>query len=151
MSLPQNAKTRITVVLAPLFLGFVMPWLLQANREARNLAQYKFEPNAMLASIILEAVLVMVFAAVFALSLLYLAKRDNARKLLITASVISLVAFATFAVGRSFSVQSSLDGWFYYVLMQMLLQMLPGLILIVGYAAAAIAVPLLRPSQSNKP
>ena len=141
MSLPQNAKARTIVVLAPLFLGFAMPWLLQANREVRNLSQYKYDPNAMLISIVLEVVLVVVFAAVFALSLLCLAKQNNARKLLITASIISLVAFAAFAIGRSFSVQTSFDGWLYCVLMQILLQMFPGVVLVVGYAAAAIAAP----------
>ena len=151
MGLPQNAKPRIVVVLAPLFLGFVMPWMLQVNREARNLSQYKYDPNAMLVSIILEVVLVVVFAAVFALSLLYLAKQDNARKRLMAASIISLVAFAFFAMGRSLSVQASFDGWLYYVLMQLLLQIFPGLILVVGYATAAIAVPPLRPFHSNKP
>lgn len=149
MSLLQNAKSRIVVVMAPLFLGFVVPLVLEANLEARNLAQLKFDPSAMFIGAAIEVVLVVVFAAVFALSLLYFAKQDNARKLLAAASAISLVSFAAFAIGQSITAQLSPDGWLYYALMQMLLQMFPGIILVVGYAAAAIAAPLIKPSGRN--
>lgn len=145
MSLSKNAKSRIVVVLAPLFLGFAMPWLLQVNREARNLAQYKFEPNTMLVSIVLEAALAIVFVVVFVLSLFYFAKQDNARKLLVAASVISLISFMLFALGQSIIYYPSLDNMLYYALMQMF----PGLTLIIGYATAAIAVPLMKKSKRD--
>ncbi len=54
MSLSKNAKSRIVTVTAPLFLGFVMPWFLQANRDIRGEAQFKFDPSAMFASTVAE-------------------------------------------------------------------------------------------------
>lgn len=149
MSSSENTKARVAAVLVPLFLGFVMPGLLQANREARNLTQYQFELNRMFASAVLEVVLVMVFVVVFVLSLLYFAKQDNARKLLIAASIISLLSFVVFALGQSFAFFPELGNLLYYALMQALMQMFPGLTLIVGYTAGAIAVPLTNLSNKN--
>ena len=71
MSLSKNAKSRIVTVTAPLFLGFVMPWFLQANRGIRGEAQFKLDPSAMLASTVAEVLTAIAFVVVFIASLLY--------------------------------------------------------------------------------
>ena len=80
MSLSNNAKSRIAAVLVSLFLGFVMPWALQANRGFRGEAQFKFDPSAMFASTVAEVLVSIVFVVMFVVSLLYLAKAAFARK-----------------------------------------------------------------------
>lgn len=145
MGLSKNAQSRIAAVLAPLLLGFVMPWVLQANRGFRGEAQFKFDPSAMFASTVAELIVSIVFVAVFVVSLLYLAKQSNSRKLLLFASAISLVAFVGFTMTYSLFIYGSVYGWIYYALFQMF----PGLILVVGYITAAIAAPLIKPSSRN--
>lgn len=145
MGLSKNAQSRIAAVLAPLFLSFVMPWVLQANRSFRGEAQFKFNPSAMFASTVAEVLVSIVFVVVFVVSLLYLAKQSNSRKLLLFASAISLVAFVGFTMTYSLFIHGSVYGWIYYALFQMF----PGLILIVGYAAAAIIAPLITLSSRN--
>ena len=98
MGLLKNAQSRVATVLVSLFLGFVMPWVLQANRDFRGEAQFKFDPSAMFASTVAEVLVSIVFVAVFVISLLYLAKQSSSRKLLLSASAVSLVAFAGFTV-----------------------------------------------------
>ena len=145
MGLSKNAQSRIVAVLAPLFLGFVMPWVLQANRGFRGEAQFKFDPSAMFASTVAEVLVSIVFVVVFVVSLLYLAKQSNSRNLLLFASAISLVAFVGFTMTYSLFIHGSVYGWIYYALSQML----PGLILMVGCITAAIAAPLIKPSSMN--
>ena len=130
MGLSNNAKSRIAAVLVSLFLGFVMPWVLQANRGFRGEAQFKFDPSAMFASTVAEVLVSIVFVVMFVVSLLYLAKQSSSRKLLLFASAISLVAFVGFTLTYSLFVH----GRIYYALFQMF----PGLILVVGYVVAAI-------------
>lgn len=96
MRLSKNVQSRVVAVMVSLFLGFVMPWVLQANRDFRGEAQFKFDPSAMFASMVAEVLVSIVFAAVFVVSLLYLAKQSDSRKLLLLAGVISLVAFVGF-------------------------------------------------------
>lgn len=36
MRLSENVQSRVVAVLVSLFLGFVMPWVLQANRDFRG-------------------------------------------------------------------------------------------------------------------
>jgi ABC-type multidrug transport system fused ATPase/permease subunit len=134
MGLLKNAQSRVATVLVSLFLGFVMPWVLQANRDFRGEAQFKFDPSAMFASTVAEVLVSIAFVAVFVISLLYLAKQSSSRKLLLFASAVSLVAFAGFAVTYSLFIHGSVYGWIYYALFQMF----PGLILVVGYAVTAI-------------
>lgn len=145
MSLSNNAKSRIAAVLVSLFLGFVMPWALQANRGFRGEAQFKFDPSAMFASTVAEVLVSIVFVVMFVVSLLYLAKQLNSRKLLLLASAISFVAFVGFTMIYSLFVHGSVYGWIYYALFQMF----PGLILVAGYAAAAIIAPLITLSSRN--
>lgn len=140
MGLSKNAQSRIAAVLAPLLLGFVMPWVLQANRGFRGEAQFKFDPSAMFASTVAELIVSIVFVAVFVVSLLYLAKQSNSRKLLLLAGVISLVAFVGFTMTYSLFVHGSVYGWIYYALFQMFL----GLILVVGYVVSAVVCPHRR-------
>lgn len=148
MRLSKNVQSRVVAVLVSLFLGFVMPWVLQANRDFRGEAQFKFDPSAMFASTVAEVLVSIVFAAVFVVSLLYLANQSNSRKLLLFAGVISLVAFAGFTMTYSLFVHGSIDGWIYYALSQMFL----GLILVVGYVVSAVVCSHLRSwSHSNKP
>lgn len=134
MGLLKNAQSRVATVLVSLFLGFVMPWVLQANRDFRGEAQFRFDPSAMFASTVAEVLVSIVFVAVFVISLLYLAKQSSSRKLLLFACAVSLVAFAGFAVTYSLFIHGSVYGWIYYALFQMF----PGLILVVGYAVTAI-------------
>ena len=134
MGLLKNAQSRVATVLVSLFLGFVMPWVLQANRDFRGEAQFKFDPSAMFASTVAEVLVSIVFVAVFVISLLYLAKQSSSRKLLLFASAVSIVAFAGFTVTYSLFIHGSVYGWIYYALFQMF----PGLILVVGYAVTAI-------------
>lgn len=134
MGLSKNAQSRIVAVLAPLFLGFVMPWVLQANRDFRGEAQFKFDPSAMLASTVAEVLVSIVFVVMFVVSLFYFAKQSSSRKLLLFASAISLVAFVGFTMTYSLFIHGSVYGWIYYALFQMF----PGLILVVGYVVAAI-------------
>lgn len=145
MSLLKNAKSRIVTVTAPLFLGFVMPWFLQANRGIRGEAQFKLDPSAMLASTVAEVLAAIAFVVVFIASLLYFAKQSDARKLLLLAGVVSLIAFIAFSLTYSLYIHGSVYGWIYYALFQMF----PGLILVVGYITAAIAAPLIKPSSRN--
>lgn len=145
MGLSKNAQSRIAAVLAPLFLSYVMPWVLQANRSFRGEAQFKFDPSAMFASMVAEVLVSIVFVVMFVVSLLYLANQSNSRKLLLFASVISLVAFVGFTLTYSLFVHGGIYGWIYYALFQMF----PGLILVVGYAAAAIIAPLITLSSRN--
>ena len=145
MGLSKNVKAQIVAVFAPLFLGFVMPWLLQANRGIRSEAQLEFDPSMMLASMIAEVIIATVFIVLFVVSLLHFVRQHNSRKLLMLASGISLVAFIAFTLTYSLFIHGNVDGWIYYVLFQMF----PGLTLIVGYATAAIAVPLIKPSSKN--
>ena len=145
MSLSKNAKSRIITVTAPLFLGFVMPWFLQANRGIRGEAQFKLDPPAMLASTVAEVLAAIAFVVVFIASLLYFAKQSDARKLLLLAGVVSLIAFIAFTLTYSLYIHGSVYGWIYYALFQMF----PGLILVVGYITAAIAAPLIKPSSRN--
>lgn len=98
MSLSKNAKSRIVTVTAPLFLGFVMPWFLQANRGIRGEAQFKLDPSAMLGSTVAEVLAAIAFVVVFIASLLYFAKQSDARKLLLLAGVVSLIAFIAFTL-----------------------------------------------------
>lgn len=74
MGLSKNAQSRIVAVLAPLFLSFVMPWVLQADRGFRGEVQFKFDPSAMLASTVAEVLVSTVFVVVFVFSLFYFAK-----------------------------------------------------------------------------
>lgn len=134
MGLSKNAQSRIVAVLAPLFLGFVMPWVLQANRGFRGEAQFKFDPSAMFASMVAEALVSIVFVVVFVVSLFYFAKQSSSRKLLLLASAISFVAFVGFTMTYSLFVHGSVYGWIYYALFQVF----SGLILVVGYVVAAI-------------
>lgn len=134
MGLLKNVQSRVVAVLVSLFLGFVMPWVLQANRDFRGEAQFKFDPSAMFASTVAEVLVSIVFVAVFVVSLLYLTKQSSSRKLLLFASAVSLVAFAGFTVTYSLFIHGSVYGWIYYALFQMF----PGLILVVGYAVTAI-------------
>ena len=145
MSLSKNANSRIVTVTAPLFLGFVMPWFLQANRGIRGEAQFKLDPSAMLASTVAEVLAAIAFVVVFIASLLYFAKQSDARKLLLLAGVVSLIAFIAFSLTYSLYIHGSVYGWIYYALFQMF----PGLILVVGYITAAIAAPLIKPSSRN--
>lgn len=145
MSLSKNAKSRIITVTAPLLLGFVMPWFLQANRGIRGEAQFKLDPSAMLASTVAEVLAAIAFVVVFIASLLYFAKQSDARKLLLLAGVISLIAFIAFTLMYSLYIHGSVYGWIYYALFQVF----PGLILVVGYITAAIAAPLIKPSSRN--
>ncbi len=145
MSLSKNAKSRIVTVTAPLFLGFVMPWFLQANRGIRGEAQFKLDPSAMLGSTVAEVLAAIAFVVVFIASLLYFAKQSDARKLLLLAGVVSLIAFIAFTLTYSLYIHGSVYGWIYYALFQMF----PGLILVVGYITAAIAAPLIKPSSRN--
>lgn len=145
MSLSKNAKSRIITVTVPLFLGFVMPWFLQANRGIRGEAQFKLDPSAMLASTVAEVLAAIAFVVVFIASLLYFAKQSDARKLLLLAGVVSLIAFIAFTLTYSLYIHGSVYGWIYYALFQMF----PGLILVVGYITAAIAAPLIKPSSRN--
>lgn len=140
MRLSKNVQSRVVAVLVSLFLGFVMPWVLQANRVFRGEAQFKFDPSAMFASTVAEVLVSIVFAAVFVVSLLYLANQSNSRKLLLFAGVISLVAFVGFTMTYSLFVHGSIDGWIYYALSQMFL----GLILVVGYVVSAVVCPHRR-------
>lgn len=140
MRLSKNAQSRVVAVLVSLFLGFVMPWVLQANRDLRGEAQFKFDPSAMFASTVAEVLVGIVFVVVFVVSLLYLAKQSDSRKLLLLAGVISLVAFAGFTMTYSLFVHGSVDGWIYYALSQMFL----GLILVVGYVVSAVVCPHRR-------
>lgn len=134
MRLSKNVQSRVVAVLVSLFLGFVMPWVLQANRDFRGEAQFKIDPSAMFASTVAEVLVSIVFAAVFVVSFLYLAKQSDSRKLLLLAGAISLVAFVGFTMTYSLFIHGSVYGWIYYTLFQMF----PGLILVVGYATAAI-------------
>ena len=111
MRLSKNVQSRVVAVLVSLFLGFVMPWVLQANRDFRGEAQFKFDPSAMFASTVAEVLVSIVFAAVFVVSLLYLANQSNSRKLLLFAGVISLVAFVGFTMTYSLFVHGSVDGF----------------------------------------
>ena len=148
MRLSENVQSRVVAVLVSLFLGFVMPWVLQANRAFRGEAQFRFDPSAMFASTVAEVLVSTMFAAVFVVSLLYLANQSNSRKLLLFADAISLVAFAGFTMTYSLFVHGSVDGWIYYALSQMFL----GLILVVGYVVSAVVCPHRRGwSHSNKP
>lgn len=146
MDLSRNVKSQIVVVLVPMFLGFVMPWALQANRGIRGETQFRFDQSAMLASTVVEVLAVIVFIAVFIVSLLYFARKRSSRKLLVLASGISLVAFIAFTVTYSLYIHGSVYGWIYYALFQMF----PALILVVGYITAAIVASPPR-SHSNKP
>jgi len=102
----------------------------------------------MFASTVAEVLVSTMFAAVFVVSLLYLANQSNSRKLLLFAGAISLVAFAGFTMTYSLFVHGSVDGWIYYALSQMFL----GLILVVGYVVSAVVCSHLRSwSHSNKP
>lgn len=92
-----------------------------------------------------EVLVSIVFVVMFVVSLLYLANQSNSRKLLLFASVISLVAFVGFTLTYSLFVHGGIYGWIYYALFQMF----PGLILVVGYAAAAIIAPLITLSSRN--
>ena len=144
MRLSKNVQSRVVAVSVSLFLGFVMPWVLQANRDFRGEAQFRFDPSVMFASTVAEVLVSTMFAAV----LLYLANQSNSRKLLLFAGAISLVAFAGFTMTYSFFVHGSVDGWIYYALSQMFL----GLILVVGYVVSAVVCSHLRSwSHSNKP
>ena len=134
MVLSKNSQSRIVAALVSLFLGFAMPWVLQANRDFRGEAQFKFDPSAMFASTVAEVLVSIVFVVVFIVSLLYLAKQSNSRKLFLFASAISLVAFVGFTMTYSLFVHGSVYGWIYYTLSQMF----PGLVLVVGYIVAAI-------------
>lgn len=145
MSLSNNAKSRIAAVLVSLFLGFVMPWALQANRGFRGEAQFKFDPSAMFASTVAEVLVSIVFVVVFVVSLFYFAKQSSSRKLLLFASAISLVAFVGFTLTYSLFIHGSVCGWIYYALFQMF----PGLILVAGYAAAAIIAPSAKAIDKN--
>lgn len=145
MGLSKNAQSRIAAVLAPLFLSFVMPWVLQANRSFRGEAQFKFDPSAMFASTVAEVLVSIVFVVVFVVSLLYLAKQSNSRKLLLFASAISLVAFVGFTLTYSLFIHGSVYGWIYYALFQMF----PGLMTAVGYVTAAIIVPSAKAIDKN--
>lgn len=138
MNSSKNTKTRVVVVLVPLFLGFVMPWALQANRGFRGEAQFKIDLSIMFASTIFEVVIAVVFVSMFVVSLLYFAKQPNSRRFLLTASVVSLAAFAVFCVTYSLLAHNgNAAGWIYYALAQMF----PGVMVVVGYAAAAIVRP----------
>lgn len=137
MGSSKNAKSHAVAVFAPLILGFLMPWVLQSNRAIRSEAQFKFDPSIMLSSTIFEVVVTAVFVLVFVISLLYFAKQPKPRKILLVASAVSLVSFATFCAAYSLHIHGSLDGWIFYALAQMS----PGLITVVGYAVAAIAQP----------
>lgn len=145
MGLSKNAQSRIAAVLAPLFLSFVMPWVLQANRSFRGEAQFKFDPSAMFASTVAEVLVSIVFVVVFVVSLLYLAKQSNSRKLLLFASAISLVAFVGFTLTYSLFIHGSVYGWIYYALFQMF----PGLMTAVGYVTAAIIAPSAKAIDKN--
>lgn len=145
MGLSKNAQSRIAAVLAPLFLSFVMPWVLQANRSFRGEAQFKFNPSAMFASTVAEVLVSIVFVVVFVVSLLYLAKQSNSRKLLLFASAISLVAFVGFTMTYSLFIHGSVYGWIYYALFQMF----PGLMTAVGYVTAAIIAPSAKAIDKN--
>lgn len=147
-----NAKTYLVAVLAPVFLGFVVPWGLRVNREARSAAQLQFDSAAMSVSVAVEIVLIVLFAVAFVSSLLYLARRASARRMLTAASIVSLVSFAAFAVGQSIAAQLSPEGWLYYAAVQALMQVFPGLVPVFGYATAAV-VSLSRKDcvGSNKP
>lgn len=145
MGLSKNAQSRIVAVLAPLFLGFVMPWVLQANRDFRGEAQFKFDPSAMLASTVAEVLVSIVFVVVFVVSLFYFAKQSSSRKLLLFASAISLVAFAGFTMTYSLFIHGSVYGWIYYALFQMF----PGLMTVVGYVTAAIIAPSAKAIDKN--
>ena len=98
MRLSENVQSRVVAVLVSLFLGFAMPWVLQANRDFRGEAQFRFDPSAMFASTVAEVLVSTMFAAVFVVSLLYLANQSNSRTLLLFGGVISLVAFAGFTM-----------------------------------------------------
>ena len=135
MGLLKNVQSRVVAVLVSLFLGFVMPWVLQANRDFRGEAQFKFDPSAMFASTVAEVLVGIVLVAVFVVSLIYLARQSSSRTLLLFASAISLVAFVGFTMTYSLFIHGSVYGWIYYALFQMF----PGLILVVGYAVTAIA------------
>lgn len=145
MGLLKNAQSRIVAVLAPLFLSFVMPWALQANRSFRGEAQFRFDPSAMFASTVAEVLVSIVFVVVFVVSLLYLAKQSNSRKLFLFASAISLVAFVGFTMTYSLFIHGSVYGWISYALFQMF----PGLMTVVGYVTAAIIAPLITLSSRN--
>lgn len=145
MGLLKNAQSRIVAVLAPLFLSFVMPWALQANRSFRGEAQFRFDPSAMFASTVAEVLVSIVFVVVFVVSLLYLAKQSNSRKLFLFASAISLVAFVGFTMTYSLFIHGSVYGWISYALFQMF----PGLMTVVGYVTAAIIAPLIMLSSRN--
>ena len=145
MGLSKNAQSRIAAMLAPLFLSFVMPWVLQANRSFRGEAQFKFDPSAMFASTVAEVLVSIVFVVVFVVSLLYLAKQSNSRKLLLFASAISLVAFVGFTLTYSLFIHGSVYGWIYYALFQMF----PGLMTAVGYVTAAIIAPSAKAIDKN--
>lgn len=145
MSLSNNAKSRIAAVLVSLFLGFVMPWVLQANRGFRGEAQFKFDPSAMFASTVAEVLVSIVFVVVFVVSLFYFAKQSNSRKLLLFASAISLVAFVGFTLTYSLFIHGSVYGWIYYALFQMF----PGLMTAVGYVTAAIIAPSAKAIDKN--
>lgn len=148
MRLSKNVQSRVVAVSVSLFLGFVMPWVLQANRDFRGEAQFRFDPSVMFASTVAEVLVSTMFAAVFVVSLLYLANQSNSRKLLLFAGAISLVAFAGFTMTYSLFVHGSVDGWIYYALSRMFL----GLILVVGYVVSAVVCSHLRSwSHSNKP
>ena len=99
----------------------------------------------MFASTVAEVLVSIVFVVMFVVSLLYLAKQLNSRKLLLLASAISFVAFVGFTMTYSLFVHGSVYGWIYYALSQMF----PGLILVAGYAAAAIIAPLITLSSRN--
>lgn len=145
MGLSKNAQSRIVAVLAPLFLSFVMPWVLQANRSFRGEAQFRFDPSVMFASTVAEVLVSTMFAAVFVVSLLYLANQSNSRKLLLFASAISLVAFVGFTMTYSLFIHGSVYGWIYYALFQMF----PGLMTVVGYVTAAIIAPSAKAIDKN--
>ena len=142
MGLSKNAQSRIVAVLAPLFLSFVMPWALQANRSFRGEAQFRFDPSAMFASTVAEVLVSIVFVVV---SLLYLAKQSNSRKLFLFASAISLVAFVGFTMTYSLFIHGSVYGWISYALFQMF----PGLMTVVGYVTAAIIAPSAKAIDKN--
>lgn len=145
MRLSKNVQSRVVAVLVSLFLGFVMPWVLQANRDFRGEAQFKFDPSAMFASTVAEVLVSIVFAAVFVVSLLYLAKQSNSRKLFLFASAISLVAFVGFTMTYSLFIHGSVYGWISYALFQMF----PGLMTVVGYVTAAIIAPSAKAIDKN--
>ena len=148
MRLSKNAQSRVVAVLVSLFLGFVMPWVLQANRDFRGEAQFKFDPSAMFASTVAEVLVGIVFVVVFVVSLLYLAKQSDSRKLLLLAGVISLVAFVGFTMTYSLFVHGSVYGWIYYALSQMFL----GLILVVGMSCLRLFAPIagVSPIRTNR-